>query len=226
MKLVIKIGGHLFPSELNSAKINEFASILKNLQRKSHKLVVIAGGGANARLYIQAARKLGSDESYCDDIGIHFARLNAKLLISALGDDSYPIVAENTRELRAYNISDKIIVMGGLQAGQSTNAVAAIAAEIIGADLLVNGTDVDGVYTDDPKLYSDAKRLDEVSIGQLLEIIMKSKSSAGGYKLMDPVAVKIIERSKIPTIILDLKDPRNLIRAVEGNKIGTRIKFL
>jgi uridylate kinase len=168
---------------------------------------------------------LGSDESYCDDLGIHFARLNAKLLISALGSDSYPIVAENTVELRAYHVSDKIIVMGGLQPGQSTNAVAAIAAEIFGADLLVNGTDVDGVYTDDPKLHPDAKKLDEVSIDQLLEIIVKGKSSAGGYKLLDPVAVKIIERSKIPTIILDLKDPRNLIAAVEGNNIGTRIRF-
>jgi len=225
MKLVIKIGGHLFPSELNPGRINEFTSILKDLQRKSHNITVVAGGGANARLYIQAARKLGSDESYCDDIGIHFARLNAKLLISGLGDDSYPTVAENTAELRAHHISDKITVMGGLQPGQSTNAVAAIAAEIVGADLLVNGTDVDGVYTDDPKLYPDAKKLDEVSIDQLLEIIVKGKSSAGGYKLLDPVAVKIIERSKIPTIILDLKDPRNLIRAVEGNNIGTRIRF-
>ena len=225
MKLVIKIGGHLFPSELNPGRINEFTSILKDLQRKSHNITVVAGGGANARLYIQTARKLGSDESYCDDIGIHFTRLNAKLLISSLGDDSYPTVAENTAELRAHHISDKITVMGGLQPGQSTNAVAAIAAEIVGADLLVNGTDVDGVYTDDPKLYPDAKKLDEVSIDQLLEIIIRGKSSAGGYKLLDPVAVKIIERSKIPTIILDLKDPRNFIAAVEGNNIGTRIRF-
>ena len=225
MKLVIKIGGHLFPTELNPARINEFTSILKDLQKKTHKIIVIAGGGANARLYLEAARKLGSDESYCDDIGIHFARLNAKLLISALGDASYPIVPENTTELRAYYISDKIIVMGGLQPGQSTNAVAAIAAEMIGADLLINGTDVDGVYTDDPKLYPDAKKLDEVSIGKLLEIVLKGKNSAGGYKLLDPVAVKIIERSKIPTIILDLKDPRNLVHAIEGNKIGTQIKF-
>jgi uridylate kinase len=225
MKLVIKIGGHLFPSELNPGRINEFTSILKDLRKKNHKITVIAGGGANARLYIQTARKLGSDESYCDDIGIHFARLNAKLLISALGDDCYPIVAENTAELRAQHISEKIIVMGGLQPGQSTNAVAAIAAEIVGADLLVNGTDVDGVYTDDPKLYPDAEKLDELSIDRLLEIIVKGKSSAGGYKLLDPVAVKIIERSKIPTIILDLRDPRNLIAAVEGNNIGTRIRF-
>ena len=198
---------------------------LNKLRKKNHEITVVAGGGANARLYIQAAKKLGSDESYCDDIGIHFARLNAKLLISALGNDAYPIVAENTTELRAQHISEKIIVMGGLQPGQSTNAVAAIAAEIVGADLLVNGTDVDGVYTDDPKLYPDAKKLDEISIAQLLEIIVKVKSSAGGYKLLDPVAVKIIERSKIPTIILDLRDPRNLIAAIEGNKIGTRIRF-
>ena len=224
MQLVIKIGGYLFPSELTPTRINEFTSILKTL-RKKHKIIVVAGGGANARLYIQAARTLGSDESYCDDIGIRFARLNAKLLISALGDYSYPRVAENTAQLRTYNLFDKIVVMGGLQPGQSTNAVAAIAAEIVRADLLINGTDVEGVYTDDPKIYPDAKKLDEVPIDQLLEIIAKSKSSAGGYKLLDPVAVKIIERSKIPTIILDLKDPKNLIRVIEGNKIGTRIRF-
>ena len=82
-----------------------------------------------------------------------------------------------------------------------------------------------GVYTNDPKIDPNAKKLDEVSINQLLEIIVKSKSSAGGYKLLDPAAVKIIERSKIPTIILDLKDPKKLIPVVEGNVIGTRIGF-
>jgi len=225
MRLVIKLGGYLFPPSPNIERIREVSSVLKKLQSRSHSLVVVTGGGMNARTYIDAARKLGGDESYCDEVGIRLARLNALLVIASLGDDAYPEVPEDVQELRRLSQSGKIVVMGGLQPGQSTNAVAAIAAETVGADLLINATDVDGVYTSDPKTDPKAKRLEEITVKELLAAILKEEVSAGGYKLFDPVAVKIIGRSRIPTLILNASDPENLIRAVEGGKVGTRVVF-
>ena len=225
MRIVIKIGGYLFPSGLNIERIKNFVSVLRKLRSRGHSIVIVTGGGTNSRTYIKAARELGGDESFCDEVGIRFARLNALLLISALGDDAYPEVPENVGALKNCCQSGKIVVMGGLQPGQSTNAVAAVAAEVSGAEMLINATDVDGVYTSDPKTYPEAKRLEEVSVKQLLEMVVNEEASAGGYKLLDPVAVKIIARSRIPTVILNAEDPENIARAVDGKRIGTRVTF-
>ncbi|MBS7622964.1 UMP kinase [Candidatus Bathyarchaeota archaeon] len=225
MRLVIKAGGCLFPSGLDTDRIREFASVLKRLRRDGHSLIIVAGGGAGSRTYIKAARELGCGESFCDEVGIQFTRLNALLLISALGEDAYPVVPESVKELKDYCQSGRIVVMGGLQPGQSTNAVAAVAAEVYGAHMLINATDVDGVYTSDPKTHPDAERLTEVSVKRLLEIVVEEEASAGGYKLLDPPSVKIIARSRIPTIILNAEDSENIIRAVEGDRVGTRVTF-
>ena len=67
------------------------------------------------------------------------------------------------------------MVMGGLQPGQSTNAVGALVAEAIGADLFINATDVDGVYTSDPKKDPEARKLDIVDTDKLVEDIYESR---------------------------------------------------
>ncbi|MGQ9543304.1 MAG: UMP kinase [Candidatus Bathyarchaeia archaeon] len=225
MRIVIKAGGYLFSPEIDIENIRRFSIVIKKLRNMGHSIVIVTGGGFRARQYIEAVRRLGGDEAYCDDVGIRFARLNALLLISALGDDAYPEVPEDTQELRVYHQLGKIVVLGGLQPGQSTNAVAAISAEAVGADMLINATDVDGVYLKDPKIDPSARRLEEISIKEFMKIILDEKAVAGGYKLFDPVAVKIIERSKIPTWILNGRDPENILRVVEGLKVGTRIVF-
>jgi uridylate kinase len=112
--------------------------------------------------------------------------------------------------------------MGGLIPGQSTNAVAAVAAETVGADFLFNATNVDGVYDRDPSK-AGAKKLDSVTVDELNEILSGGGTRAGEYKLFDPVAIRVVGRSKIPTIIFDGQEPENLTRAIKGEKIGTRI---
>src|SRR2546428_8801161 len=94
--------------------------------------------------------------------------------------------------------------MGGLQPGQSTNAVATLAAEITRAKVLVNATDVDGVYTEDPKKNPRAKLLRTIHVGKLLELAMAGRVFAGRYELLDPLSVKILERSKITTKVVSL----------------------
>jgi uridylate kinase len=125
--------------------------------------------------------------------------------------------------LKHYFSSGKIVAMGGLQPGHSTNAVAAIAAETIKAERFVNATDVDGVYTADPSRDPTAKKLDKVTLSQLMQILSKMEITAGAYELMDPLALRIIQRSKIPTVILDGRTPSNVIKALRDEEIGTRV---
>lgn len=222
MKAVVKVGGFAFPSEGRKDLVSDYVKMFRELVGEHH-ILVVAGGGDIARVYIKAARKLGVPESLCDHLGILVSRLNARLLVDGLGEYAFPEIPVNIDELKHYFSSGKIVAMGGLTPGHSTNAVAAIAAETIDADLFINATDVEGVYTSDPNKDKNAQKLDEVSVGRLGEILSKVEISAGAYELMDPLAVRIIHRSKIPTVILDGRTPANVVKALRGEKIGTRL---
>jgi uridylate kinase len=223
MKIAVKLGGFSFPLELGVEEIKKYGGLFSELKRKGNQLIVVTGGGKNARKYIEAARNLGASEAVCDQIGILATRLNARLLITSMGDDAYPKVPETIEDLRLYFESGKVIVMGGLQPGHSTNAVTALAAESIGASVLVNLTNVDGVYTADPKKDPKAKKFDEISTDKLLSLISGEEVSAGSYELLDPVSVRIIERSHIPTWIVSGEDPENILKILKGKHVGTKI---
>jgi uridylate kinase len=223
MKIAIKLGGFLFPADLDSDKIRTYGDLISKIHRDGNQVVVVTGGGKNARRYIDAARRNGASEALCDQIGILASRLNAKLFIISLGDDAYPDVPESVEALKRVFQLGKIVVMGGLQPGHSTNAVTAIAAETVGAQLLINVTNVDGVYTADPKKDPNAKKMDEVSTEKLLSLTSSESVAAGSYELMDPVSIKIIERSHIPTWIISGEDPDNITRVLKGEHVGTRV---
>ncbi len=222
MKAVIKLGGFAFPDESEKPLVEEYVNLLKELAGEYH-LVVVTGGGHVARTYIRIARDMDVPESLCDQIGILVSRLNARLLVDGLGEYAFPQIPADIDELKHYFASGKIVAMGGLTPGHSTNAVAAIAAETVNADLFVNATDVEGVYTSDPNRDRNARKLDEVTISQLTEILSKVDISAGSYDLMDLLAIRIVDRSKIPTVILDGRKPANVARALRNEKIGTRV---
>ena len=223
MKIAVKLGGFSFPLELDVEEIKKYGGLFSELKRKGNQLIVVTGGGKNARKYIEAARNLGASEAVCDQIGILVTRLNARLLITSMGDDAYPKVPETIEDLRHYFESGRVIVMGGLQPGHSTNAVTALAAESIGASVLVNLTNVDGVYTADPKKDPKAKKFDEISTDKLLSLISGEEMTAGSYELLDPVSVRIIERSHIPTWIVSGEDPENILKILKGKHVGTKI---
>lgn len=226
MRVVLKLGGSLLyddDGEVMIARIKEYADSIKSLVKGGHTLIVVVGGGRPAREFISAARALGASESQCDWLGIKLARNNAELLSAALSDIAYPKVVEDLDELEVAATEARVVLMGGLIPGQSTNAVAAVAAESVGADMLLNATNVDGVYDRDPK-EEGAKRLEYVSIDQLQNILSGGSTSAGEYRLFDPVAIRVVGRSRIPTVIFDGKAPSNLTRVMKGEKIGTRVK--
>ena len=222
MKAVIKIGGFAFPGRPETLLVKEYAKLLTSLTG-NNRLVIVAGGGETARAYIRVAREMGVSESLCDQLGILASRLNARVLVDGLGDHAFPEIPVTIGELKHYFTSGKVVAMGGLSPGHSTNAVAAIAAETVGAELLVNATDVDGVYSADPGKDRNAKRLEKVTVTELREILSKTKIMAGEYDLMDPLALRIIERSKLRTIVVNGTQPNNVALALQNAKVGTEI---
>ncbi len=225
MRAVVKLGGALFRREPNVAALKDMGKVLSGFVREGNQLVLVAGGGENARTYIGAARKLGAEESTCDLLGIQITRANAELLRLAMGSIASSKIPTTLSDLPHCVGSGKAVVMGGLQPGQSTNAVAALAAEITRAEILVNGTDVDGVYTEDPKKNPKAKLIRSVNVDKLLGWAMGGEVFAGRYELLDQLAIKIMERAKMPTRFVSLADPGNILAALQGKDIGTRVVY-
>ncbi len=223
MRVVLKLGGSLLyedADEIIIERIREYAEVIRRLASKGHQFVVVVGGGKPARVFITAARALGASEAQCDWLGIKIARHNAELLCAALGEIAYPKIAETLDELEIATCTGRIVLMGGLTPGQSTNAVSALAAESVNAELLLNATNVDGVYDRDPK-ESGARRFDSIHISKLKEVLSGGGTRAGEYKLFDPVAIRVVERSKIRTVFFDGRAPENLRKIMSGEDIGT-----
>jgi uridylate kinase len=225
MRAVVKLGGALFRRDPDVTALKEMGKVLEGFVAEGNQLVLVAGGGENARTYISAARKLGAEESTCDLLGIQITRANAELLRLALGSIASSKIPTTLSDLPHCVGPGKAVVMGGLQPGQSTSAVAALAAEITRAEILVNGTDVDGVYTEDPKKNPKAKLIRSVHVDKLLNWAMSGEVFAGRYELLDPLAIKIMQRAEIPTRFVSLGDPSNIITALQGKDIGTRVLY-
>jgi len=220
-RVVIKLSGSIFSQDTNYAKIRKYAEMLSDISNRVQP-IVIAGGGKVARHYINLARNLGSDEASLDIIGIEVSRLNAKLLITALGDQAYSQVPKNLEEVAIAVDSSKIVIAGGLHPGQSTNATSALIAETSKASSFVNATDVDGIYDSDPNTNTKARLFKEITVNECMEILRVESAMAGTYDLMDIIALKVIERSKIPTRVVR-SDTNDIRDAVDGKDIGTKI---
>lgn len=222
MKIVIAIGGSILIKNYDYKKFKEYSDILSSLSNE-HELFIVVGGGKPAREYINIVRDLNCGEAKCDDIGIEVTRINAKLLLLALGDYAYQKVPHNFQKALEYSSSGKIIVMGGTEPAHSTDAVAAILAEYVQADKLINLTSVNGMYTKDPNKYDDAKLISEITATEMIKFISGKDNKAGTYEFFDMAAIQMIKRSSLETVIANGDNPKNLIKAINGEKIGTTI---
>lgn len=220
-RIVIKLSGRIFGIENNEKLLKDYATFLVKIS-KICQPIIIAGGGKIARHYITHARSSGADESTLDELGIEVSRLNAKLLIYALKDKAYPHPPTTLTETRHAVDSGLIVVAGGLHPGQSTNGTAALIAEKVHASEFLNATDVDGIYDSDPNKNPKAKKFKRIELRNLRNILVREDSIAGGYDLMDIVALKVIERSKIKTRVLKA-DISVLEKAIKGSPVGTEI---
>jgi len=220
-RIVIKLSGSIFNQDTNHDSIKNYAQMFIDISNNVQP-IVNAGGGKIARHYIDLARSLGSDEANLDIIGIEVSRLNAKLLIAALDDQAYSQVPKNLEEVAIAVASGKIVIAGGLHPGQSTNATSALIAETSKASGFVNSTDVDGIYDSDPNVNPNARLFKEITVNECIEILRAERTMAGTYDLMDIIALKVIERSKIPTRVIR-SDVGNIRDAIDGKDIGTKI---
>lgn len=200
MTVLLKIGGSLLYDENENLLIDRIKSYARIIIDYPDVRAVVCGGGLIARKFIDAGRELGSKEYLLDMMGINVSRLNAQLLITALGKEAYqyPIISINDAA-KMNTFTDRILVAGGFEPGQSTTTVAMQFAEACDIDKILILTNVDGVYDKNPKNHADAKKFDRIALNELEEIVVKSggdnQSSAGEYRIFDALSAQLFKRN-------------------------------
>ena len=225
MKVILRVGGSVVGSPLNASLIGRYITLLKKLKSQGHKVVVVVGGGSLARDFIKVAANLGLEETKQDWTAIHASRLFAHLFTLGLGEDCCRTVPISIDEAEACLEEDgKIVVMGGLRPGMTTDTVAALIGERLQADLLVKGSNVDGIYNKDPRKFSDAKKLNQIKFEELGDFFEAHQHKAGIHQIIDPEAIKILQRCMLKTVVVDGYNSENILAAVNGEKVGTVIQ--
>ncbi len=222
---VLSIGGSVICArQPNPTAIAKIAGLVSELSKEGYKFAVVVGGGKTARDYIAAAKSLGANNYATDEIAIAVTRTNAKLFIQAL-EDSHPEVLADVNKAKEIISSGKIPVFGGLIPGFTTDTVAAVIAESLGAKF-VNLTNTDGIYTADPKKSKSAKRIPKLNHERLLRIISGTDQRLPGSNVvLDLFTVMILKRSNIKAFVLDSGSLENIKSAIRGGEFeGTVIE--
>lgn len=219
MRLVLSLGGSIF--EGDAERIRSYAKVLDDVSQEN-ELFVVVGGGKLAREFIRKARELGANETMCDYLGIAVTRLNAMLLAYSMKNSAKKI-PEDFIEAEELSKSYKAVVMGGTFPGHTTDATSALLAEFVNADLFLNATSVDGIYSEDPKKNPNARKFEKITPSELVKLISGFSMEAGANIVMDLLSAKIIERSRIRAIVFK-GEPENILKAAKGEKIGTIVE--
>lgn len=221
-RIVIKLSGSLFSFDTQVKVLRDYTQLIKKIANE-YQPIIVTGGGRIARFYIDLSREMGLDESGLDLTGIMVSHLNAKLLMSGLGDLCHPTTPKNLDEISTAVNSEKIIITGGLYPGQSTNATSALIAERTGAIKFFNATDVDGIYDSDPRTNKNAVLFDSIKVTDCIDMLRKENSIAGTYDLMDLISLKVIQRSRLPCVVFK-SSVENIEKIVlRGIRLGTEI---
>ena len=223
MRIVVRIGGSVVASPINTELMGKYVDIIKAVKQQGHEVVAVLGGGALAREFIGIAKNLGLDMNAQDEIAISCSRLFAQLFLKKLGEAGCGNVVVSVDEAAQCLGEGKIVVMGGLKPGLTTDAVATLVAEKVNADLIVKGTDQNGVYNKDPRKHPDAVKLDRLSLEDLAKVFEHTVHEAGIHQIIDPEAIKVLKRKRLKLVVVNGFMPENILAAIKGENVGTVI---
>ncbi len=221
MRIVFRIGGSVIANPINTDLMAKYVDVLIKLKQQGHEVAVVVGGGSLAREFIGLARKLDLPMEAQDEVAISCSRLFAQLFVKTFNNLACGKVAVTLDEAAECLKSGKILVMGGLKPGITTDTVAALVAERVSADLLVKGTDQEGIYDKDPRKFEDAIKLDHLRFDQLKNVLAEKEHKAGIHQVIDPEAVKVLRRKQVKLVVVNGFMPENFSLVVGGEKVGT-----
>jgi len=223
---VLSVGGSIVaPDTVDIDFIKNFRqAILEYLDEDpDRKLIFVVGGGGPARTYQKAYREIvkESNTDSQDWIGIMATRLNGELLRGVFSSDCPDPVVTNPTSVK--KINGRILVAAGWKPGFSTDNDSVLLAENIGADTVINLSNISKVYSADPKFNPDAVPLDYLTWSEMRKLV-GDKWVPGVNVPFDPVATKRASELNLKVITAAGNDIENMKKILAGfNFEGTTI---
>ncbi|MBR5646153.1 MAG: UMP kinase [Treponema sp.] len=231
MTKILSVGGSIIaPDKPDSEFLSSFVLMcIKWLDAdSSNRLILVAGGGAPARFYQNAYRevsektKLESKNDAADWIGIMATRINAQLLKACFGDYCKNDVVYNPT-LEDLSFDGKVLVASGWKPGFSTDTDAVYLGEKFNAKVIVNLSNIEKVFTDDPKKNPDAKPLDTISWQDFRKMV-GDEWVPGKNCPFDPIASKKAQENGMKVICAGGKNIDNISAILNDREFfGTTI---
>jgi uridylate kinase len=201
--IVVSLGGSLIvPDEIDTDFLARFRTLLLGKVKKGMSFYLVAGGGRLARRYQDAAKEargsLTAEDA--DWLGIHGTRLNAHLLRTLFVEHAQDRIVKNPT--RSFNTKYPIIVGSGWKPGNSTDYCAVMAAKKLGAKKLINLSNIDYVYTADPRKNPEAKKIEKTTWAEFRKLIPE-KWDPGMSAPFDPIAAKEAEAMGLEVAVIN-----------------------
>lgn len=224
--IVMSVGGSLIvPGDIDTNFLANFKGFIENaVAEGNRRFVIIAGGGRTARKYQDAADAVHSlNKNDLDWLGIHATRLNGHLLRTIFKDIAYPTVITNPDEILDTPKDARVIVAAGYRPGASTDLRAIQIAERVDATKVINLSNIDYVYTADPRTDKDAVKIEDISWTDFRKLI-PSEWDPGLSSPFDPVAAREAETKGIEVACINGDKIEELKKYLEDQPfIGTKI---
>ena len=224
--IIMSVGGSLIvPDGIDTDFLQKLKTFITD-QTTNHgrRFILIAGGGRTARHYQDAATAvtdLTSDD--LDWMGIHATRLNGHLLRTIFRDIAHPEMITNTDDVQDIPGEPAVIVASGYRPGSSTDLRAVQIAKLVGASKVINLSNIDYVYTADPKTNPDATKIETSSWAEFRALI-PSEWDPGMSAPFDPIAAKEADAQNIEVAIINGNKPEALTDYLAGEEfVGTLI---
>jgi len=229
-RILLKLSGESFSGKgnhgISETVLNEYANQIILALNKGCEVAIVVGGGNIFRGL--SGTESGFDRLKGDQMGMLATIINSLALESAIGRQGAkakvftsirmePVgeLYNRDRVLEAMKNNTVCILSGGTgNPFFTTDTAAALRAVEIGADVLLKGTRVDGVYTADPEKDPGAEKFDKISFEEVI---------SRRLKVMDSTAFTMCRENNMPLVVFDMNKPGNLNKLIDGDAIGTLV---
>ena len=230
-RILLKLSGEALMGNqqygIDSTRLNEYATEIKSVVDKKVQVAIVIGGG-NIFRGLKGATQ-GFDRVQGDYMGMLATVINSMALQSALNNVGIPTkllsgiaidpIAEAMSRDRAkqYLAEGKVVILAAGTGNPffTTDTAGALRAIETEADVILKGTRVDGVYTADPEKDPAATKFDEITFDE---------AYSKGLNVMDLTAFTLCKENAMPLIVFDMNKAGNLLKVVNGEKVGTLVR--
>jgi uridylate kinase len=229
-RILLKLSGEALMGNkshgIDPERIDSYTKEIKKVFDEKTEIAIVIGGG-NIFRGISGASK-GMDRVQADYMGMLATVINGLALQGALENNKVPTRLQTAIKIEAIaepfikrkatrHLEKGRVVIFGSGTGNpyfTTDSAAVLRAIEINADVILKGTRVDGIYTEDPEKNTKATKFDTLSFDDVLK---------KGIKVMDTTAFTLSQENNLPIIVFDMNTPGNLYNVVKGENIGTRV---